>query len=103
MPTLMSPPLSGIHQDHQPFPQIWLVAVNRTAFERAAHFGCWMARSRESMFFTPFQRLQQAAIGWAVLDVYQPFLRERKAETPEASITQRAFSVPVAPSSCAQW
>src|SRR5450631_381465 len=99
----MSPPFSGIHQDHQPFPQMWLVAVNRTAFARLDHSGLRSANSRESRLFTPFQRLQHAAMGCALLVLSQPFLRARIAATPEASTTHRARSVPAPPASSVQW
>src|SRR5580700_6201023 len=102
MPTLMSPPLRGIHQDHHPLPQMWLVAVKRTAFARADHSGWRSANCLESRFLTPFHRLQHAAMGWARLVLSQPLRRARRAATPEASTTQRAVSVPELPSCLVQ-
>src|SRR4051812_18472364 len=86
----MSPPLSGIHQLHQPSPITWLVAVPRMPYTAEANSGYFSANSRLSQSFTPFQRDHAAAVGWALFDLHQAFLRARIAPMPEASTTQRA-------------
>ena len=91
-PTLTSPPLSGIHQLHQPSPMMWLVAVPRVPYTADAHSGYFSASSRPSQSLTPFHRDHAAAVGCSVLARHQPSCRARTAARPDASTTQRALT-----------